>query len=100
MRDTIIQVLEYCEISDVDIVSCDDDEDDDEDDDDDFWLIDEGDNHVWYKLKGNPSDGKTLTIGGTGAMPDYDIDSNMAPWHEREEYEDGEYDYINESIRK
>ena len=101
MRDTIIQVLEYCEISDVDIVSCDDDEDDDEDDDDDFWLIDEGDNHVWYKLKGNPSDGKTLTIGGTGAMPDYDFDNeNMAPWHEREEYEDGGYDYINNSIIK
>ena len=33
-------------------------------------------------------------------MPDYDIDSNMAPWHEREEYEDGGYDYINNSIIK
>ena len=53
------------------------------------WLVNEEDTYVWYKLEGNSEGGETLTIGGTGAMPDYDIDSNMAPWHEREEYEDG-----------
>ena len=44
--------------------------------DDAQWLIDEGDNHVWWKL-----DNDTLIIGGEGNMPDFDSSSNQ-PWYE------------------
>ncbi|MCQ2436199.1 MAG: leucine-rich repeat domain-containing protein [Clostridia bacterium] len=50
------------------------------------WLVDEGDDHVWYKLTENDTvvpfymTGLTLTIGGTGAMPDFGTPSDR-PWH-------------------
>ena len=41
------------------------------------WLVDAGDDHVWYKL----TDGDTVfTIGGEGAMPDYS-NGQERPWH-------------------
>lgn len=34
-----------------------------------------------WEVKGSPFDGKTLTISGTGAMPDFDFpNGNLAPW--------------------
>ena len=30
------------------------------------WLVDSGENHIWYSITGS-----TLTIGGTGEMPDW-----------------------------
>ena len=34
-----------------------------------------------WEVKGSPLDGKTLTISGTGAMPDFDFpNGNLAPW--------------------
>ena len=41
------------------------------------WLVDEGDNHVWYKLTENDTvlpdgkTGRTMTVGGKGKMPHY-----------------------------
>ena len=40
----------------------------------------EGDNLTWA-YTGNEEDGYTLTISGSGAMQDYDSDSNRAPWY-------------------
>ena len=48
------------------------------------WLVDSGDNHVWYKLEEVPASSGTytLTIGGEGAMPDYLPDALAdRPWH-------------------
>ena len=42
------------------------------------WVVDSGDNHVWYKLEERNT---KLTIGGTGAMNDYNGAKN-APWYE------------------
>ena len=34
-----------------------------------------------WEVKGSPFDGKTLTISGSGAMPDFDFpNGNLAPW--------------------
>ena len=38
------------------------------------WLVDEGDNHVWWQI-----DNGTLTVGGKGAMPDFYSFSDQ-PW--------------------
>ena len=38
-------------------------------------------NCLHWEVKGSPLDGKTLTISGTGAMPDFDFpNGNLAPW--------------------
>ncbi len=38
-------------------------------------------NCLHWEVKGSPFDGKTLTISGTGAMPDFDFaNGNLAPW--------------------
>ncbi|MCQ2436200.1 MAG: leucine-rich repeat domain-containing protein [Clostridia bacterium] len=43
------------------------------------WLVDEGDDHVWYKLTENST---KLIIGGKGAIPDYEfITLESRPWH-------------------
>ena len=40
------------------------------------WLVDEGTNHVWYEITGN-----TLTIGGYGAMTEWnDTNYSTQPW--------------------
>ncbi len=36
------------------------------------WLVDEGDDHVWYKVSDLGDNNYGLTIGGEGAMPDFD----------------------------
>ena len=39
------------------------------------------DNCLHWEVKGSPFDGKTLTISGTGVMPDFDFpNGNLAPW--------------------
>ncbi len=38
-------------------------------------------NCLHWEVKGSPFDGKTLTISGTGAMPDFDFpNGSLAPW--------------------
>ena len=41
------------------------------------WLVNEGDNNVWYKLTESDT---VLTIGGEGAMPDYSNGKDR-PWY-------------------
>ena len=44
------------------------------------WIVDEGDNHVWYKLEESNT---KLTIGGNGEMPDYTgADDGNRPWYD------------------
>ena len=43
-----------------------------------FWLVDEGTNHVWYKITDN-----TLTIGGIGDMKDWtNTNYSEQPWRD------------------
>ena len=52
------------------------------------WLVDSGDNHVWYKLEEVPASSGTytLTIGGTGEMPDFPSEtSTVRPWFNAKE---------------
>lgn len=60
------------------------------------WLVNEGENHVWYQLTENtPTTNPvsyTLTIGGSGEMPDWDISTDTnntlsylnTPWRDKD----------------
>ena len=43
------------------------------------WLVDEGDDHVWWELTDNDT-GLTLTIGGEGGMPNFQFATDK-PWN-------------------